>query len=88
MGYRAEGASESQDTVKKAAAGAALGTLICAVADGGKGAAWGAAIGAGTAASAAKPAVVAPQSLVKFRLEQGSRFPLAVRVTETAADGP
>ncbi len=53
-----------------------------------KGLPGGAAIGAGTAASSAKPAVVAPQSLVKFRLEQGLSLPMAVRVTETAADGP
>jgi len=91
--YTVEGASESKDTAKKVAVGAALGALIGAVADGGKGAAWGAAIGAGagtaaSAATSAKPAVVTPQSVVKFRLEQGLSVPIAVRVMETAADGP
>ena len=91
--HSVEGASESQDTAKKVAGGAVLGTLIGAVADGGKGAAWGAAIGAGAgtaaaAATSAKPAVVPAQSLVKFRLEQGLSVPIAVRVTEAAADGP
>ena len=87
------GASESKDTAKKIAGGAALGAAIGAVADGGSGAAWGAAIGAGagtaaSAATSAKPAVVAAQSVVTFRLEQGLSVPIAVRVTETAADGP
>ena len=91
--HTVEGASESKDTAKKVAGGAVLGALIGAVADGGKGAAWGAAVvaGAGTAASAAtsaKPAVVPAQSLVRFRLEQGLSVPIAVRVTETAADDP
>jgi hypothetical protein len=72
--HQAEGASQSQRTVRNAAIGGAIGAVIGAIAGGGKGAAIGASAGAGGGVAAAivtKDQVrLEPETQVVFRLER------------------
>ena len=72
--YSREGSSRGKNTAAKVGGGAALGTIIGAIAGGGKGAAIGGVIGAGAgggvqAASKAQSVKVASEALLSFKLE-------------------
>ena len=72
--YSREGASRGKNTAAKVGGGAALGTIIGAIAGGGKGAAIGGVIGAGAgggvqAATKAQQIHVASEALLSFTLQ-------------------
>jgi len=82
--YSREGSSRGKNTAAKVGGGAALGTIIGAIAGGGKGAAIGGVIGAGAgggvqAASKAPAIHVASEALLSFTLEN----PLTVTPVST-----
>jgi hypothetical protein len=69
----ARGYSHQNDAAELAGGGALLGTIICAIAGGGKGAAIGAAAGAATGlgvASSGRSVNIPPGSLLTFRLQR------------------
>ena len=72
--YSREGSSRGKNTAEKVGGGAVLGTIIGAIAGGGKGAAIGGVVGAGAgggvqAASKAPQIHVPTESLLSFTLE-------------------
>jgi hypothetical protein len=72
--YSREGSSRGKNTAAKAGGGAAIGSIIGAIAGGGKGAAIGGVVGAGAgggvqAASKGQSVKVASEALLSFRLE-------------------
>lgn len=72
--YAREGSSRGTNTAEKVGGGAAVGTIIGAIAGGGKGAAIGGIIGAGAgggvqAASKAPTIHVSPEALLSFTLQ-------------------
>lgn len=74
--YEVTGKSRGASTAKRTIAGAALGSLIGAVADGGQGAAIGAGAGAGAGAASeviigSEQIKVPSETLIDFALEQG-----------------
>jgi hypothetical protein len=80
--YSLAGSSRGKDTAKKVGTGAVLGTIIGAIACGGKGAAIGAAAGAGAggvyqASTSGKQVKVPSETKLDFQLEQ----PITVTVT-------
>ncbi len=78
--YEATGKSRGASTAKRTVGGAALGTLIGAVADGGQGAAIGAGVGAGAGASSeiitgGDQVKVPSETLLDFTLQQDVSIP-------------
>jgi len=72
--YSREGSSRGKNTAAKVGGGAAIGSIIGAIAGGGKGAAIGGVVGAGAgggvqAASKGQSVKVASEALLSFRLE-------------------
>jgi len=87
--YSLSGGSRGKDTAKKVGAGAVLGTLIGAIARGGKGAAIGAGVGAGAGGvyqgiTKGKQSKVPAETKLDFQLEQPVTVTVQPRSTPPA----